>query len=83
MIAKIAVAGSFTICFNYAAELFPTVIRNSVMGITTMAARAAGMLAPEIILLVSDLRHSCTINLLGRVKIGDINWVFFYLFANN
>ncbi len=52
MLAKIAVAGSFGICFNYTAELFPTVIRNSVMGIVTMAARGAGMLAPEIILLV-------------------------------
>lgn len=55
MLAKIAVAGSFTICFNYAAELFPTVIRNSVVGFATMAARAAGMLAPEIILLVCSI----------------------------
>lgn len=52
MLAKIAVAGSFAIIYNFTAELYPTVIRNSAVGISAMAARTSGMITPQIILLV-------------------------------
>lgn len=68
MLAKVAIAGSFAVCYIYAAELFPTGIRNSVVGITTMAARGAGMLAPEIVLLVSAANKLCS------NKHGHANW---------
>jgi hypothetical protein len=52
MLAKIAVAGSFAIIYNFTAELYPTVVRNSAVGLCAMAARSSGMVTPQIILLV-------------------------------
>lgn len=53
MVGKFAIAGSFAIIYNYSAELFPTVVRNSAMGLGSMAARFAGALTPLITLLDS------------------------------
>ncbi|OXA41750.1 organic cation transporter protein [Folsomia candida] len=61
MLAKIAVAGSFAIIYNFTAELYPTVIRNSAVGISAMAARTSGMITPQIILLDSIGREIPTI----------------------
>jgi OCT family organic cation transporter-like MFS transporter 4/5 len=52
MIAKAALAGGFGVLYNYSAELFPTVIRNSAIGICSMSARVGGALTPQITLLV-------------------------------
>jgi len=46
------IAGSFAIIYNYTAELFPTVIRNSAVGFGACSARFSGMLTPLIKLLV-------------------------------
>ncbi len=46
MIAKIAMAGCFAVIYNYTAELFPTVVRTSAVGLCSMAARFGGMLTP-------------------------------------
>lgn len=53
MVGKFTIAGSFAIIYNYSAELFPTVVRNSAMGLGSMAARFAGALTPLITLLDS------------------------------
>lgn len=53
MLGKFMIAGSFAIIYNYSAELFPTVVRNSAMGLGAMAARLAGALTPLITLLDS------------------------------
>jgi OCT family organic cation transporter-like MFS transporter 4/5 len=53
MIAKIAMAGCFAVMYNYTAELFPTVVRNSAVGLCSMSARMGGMLTPQITLLDS------------------------------
>lgn len=53
MAGKFLISSSFAIAYNYAAELFPTVIRNSAMGIFSMCARASGALTPLITLLDS------------------------------
>jgi len=53
MLAKIAMAGCFAVIYNYSAELFPTVIRNSAVGLCSMAARCGGMLTPQITLMDS------------------------------
>ncbi|CAH1975973.1 unnamed protein product [Acanthoscelides obtectus] len=50
---KFLIAGSFAILYNYSAELFPTVIRNSAMGLGSMCARTSGALTPLITLLDS------------------------------
>ncbi|XP_068094370.1 solute carrier family 22 member 13-like [Hyperolius riggenbachi] len=52
VIGKFAIAGSFSICHMYTTELFPTVIRQNGLGICTMTARIAGIIAPLISLLV-------------------------------
>ncbi|GAB0094995.1 organic cation transporter protein [Sergentomyia squamirostris] len=53
MMGKLFIAGSFAIIYNYSAELFPTVVRNSAMGLGSMAARLSGALTPLITLLDS------------------------------
>jgi Na+/melibiose symporter-like transporter len=51
MLGKMAIAGSFAITYNYTAELFPTVVRNSAVGLGACSARFSGMLTPMITLL--------------------------------
>ncbi|KAH1029212.1 hypothetical protein HUJ05_002490 [Dendroctonus ponderosae] len=52
-IGKFLIASSFAVVYNYSAELFPTVIRNSAMGLGSMCARTSGALTPLIILFDS------------------------------
>lgn len=53
MLGKLFIAGSFAVVYNYSAELFPTVVRNSAMGLGSMCARLSGALTPLITLLDS------------------------------
>ncbi|XP_068617280.1 organic cation transporter protein isoform X2 [Battus philenor] len=53
MAGKFFITGSFAIIYNYTAELFPTVVRNSVLGLGSMCARLSGALTPFISLLDS------------------------------
>ena len=52
MIGKFFIAGSFAIIYNYTAELFPTVVRNTALGVGSMCARLSGALTPLIMLMV-------------------------------
>ncbi|KAG8573294.1 hypothetical protein GDO81_012345 [Engystomops pustulosus] len=51
VIGKFAIAASFSICYIYAAELFPTIIRQNGVGLCSMTARVAGIISPLISLL--------------------------------
>ncbi|XP_073955194.1 organic cation transporter protein isoform X2 [Choristoneura fumiferana] len=53
IVGKLFIAGSFAIIYNYSAELFPTVVRNSALGLGSMCARLSGALTPLITLLDS------------------------------
>lgn len=53
LIGKACIAGSFAVVYNYTAELFPTVVRNTALGIGSMCARLSGALTPLIMLLDS------------------------------
>ena len=53
VVGKFLIASSFAIIYNYSAELFPTVVRNSALGIGAMCARTSGALTPLITLLDS------------------------------
>lgn len=52
-LGKFCIAGSFAIIYNYSAELFPTVIRNTAVGVGSMCARLSATLTPLISLLDS------------------------------
>ncbi|KAK4879077.1 hypothetical protein RN001_007223 [Aquatica leii] len=53
MISKFSVSNSFAVIYNYTAELFPTVVRNSVLGLGAMSSRLSSTLIPLIGLLDS------------------------------
>ncbi|NXS12664.1 S22AD protein, partial [Neodrepanis coruscans] len=50
-IGKFAASASFSTSFVYTAELFPTVVRQTGVGLCSMSARVAGILAPLVRLL--------------------------------
>ncbi|KAL0967341.1 hypothetical protein UPYG_G00251030 [Umbra pygmaea] len=51
MVGKFGITASFSIIYIYSAEVFPTVIRQSGIGMGSMCARAGGVLAPIVYLL--------------------------------
>jgi len=53
LVGKGCIAGSFAVVYNYTAEMFPTVVRNTALGIGSMCARLSGALTPVIFLLDS------------------------------
>lgn len=53
MIGKLFNAAAYAAIYMFSAELFPTVIRNSCMGISSVCARVGGITGDYIILLVS------------------------------
>ncbi|XP_076637125.1 organic cation transporter protein [Colletes latitarsis] len=53
LFGKACIACSFAVIYNYTAELFPTVVRNTALGIGSMCARLSGALTPMIMLLDS------------------------------
>lgn len=56
VLGKFAIASSFSICYVYSAELFPTVVRQTGVGLVSMSARVGGIIAPLIRLL--EVYHS-------------------------
>lgn len=50
---KSLLGAAFTGMFIYGAELFPTILRGSAIGILGFAARLGGLLSPQLMLLVS------------------------------
>lgn len=51
MFGKFCISASFAVVYVYAAELFPTVIRNVGMGVATVASRIGGILCPFVVLM--------------------------------
>ena len=49
MIGKFCITATYAIIYLMAAEVFPTVVRNIGMGVSSMCARIGGMLAPQIL----------------------------------
>ena len=52
MLGKSISAGTFAIIYVFAAELFPTVVRNVGVGASSMSARVGGLLQPQLARLV-------------------------------
>lgn len=51
MVGKLFISGSYSIIYKYSAELFPTVVRSSGVGLGSMCASVSGALTPLINLL--------------------------------
>lgn len=51
MVGKLFISGSYSIIYKYSAELFPTVVRSSGVGLGSMCASVSGALTPLIFLL--------------------------------
>ncbi|XP_023557970.1 solute carrier family 22 member 13 [Octodon degus] len=66
VVGKFASAASFTISYVYTAELFPTIIRQTGMGLVSIFSRIGGILTPLILLLevyhesIPMLIYGCT-----------------------
>lgn len=48
LLGKFGASAAFAIIFVYSAELFPTILRNSLMGVACLFARVGGMISPYI-----------------------------------
>ncbi|CAD6215560.1 GSCOCG00000371001-RA-CDS [Cotesia congregata] len=51
LFGKSCIAISFAVIYNYTAELFPTVLRNTALGVGSMCCRLSGALTPMLLLL--------------------------------
>ncbi|XP_077978509.1 organic cation transporter protein-like [Glandiceps talaboti] len=51
MVAKLCVAAVFAIVYVYGAEIYPTVVRNAGMGVSSMSARVGSLISPYVMLL--------------------------------
>lgn len=54
-VGKFCIAGAFAIIYNYTVERFPTVVRNTAIGLGSMFARLAGGFTPLVTLMVSKI----------------------------
>lgn len=76
MAGKLFIAGSFAVIYNYSAELFPTVVRNSAMGLGSMCARLSGALTP-LITLLDSFDPKIPAVLFGVIALLSGVWVMF------
>ncbi|XP_048240049.1 organic cation transporter protein-like [Haliotis rufescens] len=73
MVGKFGASGAFAIVFVYTAELFPTVVRNSGVGVSSFFARIGGMVSPYIadlgVLVGGDLKVALPLIVFGGLSI--------------
>ena len=68
---KFAVSTAFALLYVYTSELFPTEVRNKGLGVTSVAARIAGILAPFVASLVSV--NTMTLNVYPKIFVSLCN----------
>ena len=57
LLGKLCLASSFTVVYIHSGEIFPTTVRNSGMGLVSVAARVGGIMAPFIVSLGEFIPH--------------------------
>ncbi|NXK21270.1 S22AD protein, partial [Arenaria interpres] len=67
-IGKFTASASFSTSYVYAAELFPTVIRQTGVGLCSMSARVAGIVAP-LIRLLSEYHQAIPMAIFGSTPV--------------
>ncbi|KAI8489725.1 hypothetical protein Bbelb_326310 [Branchiostoma belcheri] len=68
MIGKFGISISFAVIYNYTAELYPTVIRSVAVGVGSMSARIAGIIAPFAI-MIGDLWSPLPLIIFGAMSL--------------
>ena len=51
LLGKLSISASFAVVYIHSGEIFPTTVRNSGMGLVSVAARVGGIMAPFIVSL--------------------------------
>jgi len=72
MVAKFFVISTFNSVYVYTAELYPTVIRNNGVGLSSMIARIGGIAAPYVVLLADlpNLRKTFPLLIFGVLGVA-------------
>ncbi|XP_071113439.1 organic cation transporter protein-like [Haliotis cracherodii] len=74
MIGKLGASGAFAIIYVFSAELFPTVVRNSGMGSSSVFARVGGIISPFVadigLLVGGNLKTALPLIVFGAVSVG-------------
>ncbi|KAF2366510.1 Major facilitator sugar transporter-like [Trinorchestia longiramus] len=68
LVGKLCISGSFSIAYIHSAEIFPTSIRNTGVGIVSVAARVGGILSP-FMLMLGDLLPNLQYIVLGLLSL--------------
>ncbi|XP_058411130.1 solute carrier family 22 member 13 isoform X1 [Diceros bicornis minor] len=68
VVGKFATAAAFTVSYVYSAELFPTIIRQTGMGLVGIFSRIGGILTPLVILL-GDYQEAVPMIIYGSLPI--------------
>ncbi|KAI5166336.1 Solute Carrier Family 22 Member 13 [Manis pentadactyla] len=69
VVGKFATAAGFTISYVYSAELFPTIIRQTGMGLVGLFSRIGGIITPLVILL-GEYQAALPMLIYGSLPIG-------------
>ncbi|XP_021943045.1 solute carrier family 22 member 15 isoform X2 [Folsomia candida] len=70
LVGKLCIAASFAIIYIHSAELFPTVIRNSGLGLCSLFARVGGIVAP-FISLADSVETSLQFTIFGILSLSS------------
>eukprot|EP00092_Neocalanus_flemingeri_P010126 GFUD01010911.1.p1 GENE.GFUD01010911.1~~GFUD01010911.1.p1 ORF type:complete len:513 (-),score=125.09 GFUD01010911.1:172-1710(-) len=69
LLGKLSLAASFAVVYIHSGEIFPTTIRNSAMGLVSVAARVGGIMAPFIVLL-GDFHPNLQFTVFGLLSLS-------------
>ncbi|EDL09232.1 mCG21878, isoform CRA_c, partial [Mus musculus] len=69
VVGKFASAAAFTISYVYTAELFPTIIRQTGMGLVSMFSRVGGIITP-LVMLLEQYHQAIPMVIFGSLPIG-------------
>ncbi|NXG63046.1 S22AD protein, partial [Hemiprocne comata] len=68
IIGKFTSTAAFSTSYVYTAELFPTVLRQTGVGLSSMSARVSGIMAP-LILLLGQYHRAIPMAIFGSVPV--------------
>ncbi|XP_043833518.1 solute carrier family 22 member 13-like [Dromiciops gliroides] len=68
VVGKFATAAAFTTSYIYSAELFPTIIRQTGMGLVATFSRLGGILTP-LVTLLDDYHHAIPLAIYGSLPV--------------